>query len=119
MIRHEISLAAHSFENAFSTRTTEIHNREVRTARRISTHDGAPKEKNVLRKADPTAVTFWQTASLLHLSTAHVVNGFHQIEHSSVRAGAAHQVNAQSYHPRRVSHTAPQTSKSISYLSSV
>ena len=77
------------------------------------------KKKNVLRKADPTAVTFWQTASLLHLSTAHAVNGFHQIEHSSVRAGPAHQVNAQSYHPRRVSHTAPQTSKSISYLSSV
>ena len=65
------------------------------------------------------AVTFWQTASLLHLSTAYAGNGFHQIEHSSVRAGPAHQDNARSYHPRRVSHTAPQTSKAISYLSHV
>ena len=38
---------------------------------------------------------------------------------SSLRAGPAHQVNVRSYHPRHVSHTAPQTSKSISYLSSV
>ena len=36
---------------------------------------------------------------------------------SSLRAGSANQVNAQSYHPRHVSHTASQVSKSISYLS--
>ena len=48
--RHAKSLAAHFVENEFSTRTTEISSSGVRTARRVSTHDGVPKEKNVLRK---------------------------------------------------------------------
>jgi len=54
-------------------------------------------------------VTFWQTASLLHLSTArHVTPLKHHSnegEYSSLRAGPAHQDNARSYHPRHVSHT--------------
>ena len=42
--RHANMFAAHPVENGFSTRSAEIHNRDIRTARVVSTRDGVPKK---------------------------------------------------------------------------
>ena len=70
------TLAAHSVENVFSARSAELSFWTLGPSVGSALTIEYQKRKCVLRKANPTAVTFWQTASLHHLSTAYAARTF-------------------------------------------